>query len=532
MFIRKKKQHGQLISIDLFPDHSGDIVLSYQKIIKSINESSFYCNRGAKTIPLYVSMNVNEIDLTSLMQVKNSNIRNIGFQISAKVSNLKDLVEKIQLIKEHNFKVSISDLVLDFRLINELCKLDVDEIVFDLSPIEKSDVTYDEFCHFEFLYSVVKRHTHVSVVNYKKNIINRWNILDFIDDEPSVVGDKEYLSSLSLLTQNDFSNVNINHVKNYKEIFFKIIQQSKLLDSNCVELNDRFQSCRDLKVISDENIDNTIHNFKTAVFHEKKISELFLSSLIESSDKIVVVRNDKGVAIYENDAHKLFTGMSIVGIAPEKLLKLNPNYKICLDKDKSLLINESVTFNEDKEIYFGVEYLSIREKINFNGAKFVISTITPMLSCLSDACCDELTGCYSRSFLSYSIMSFSDYSLIFLDLDGFKMVNDTYGHIVGDLCLVDFVKLLKSNLRSEDLIIRYGGDEFILLIKSKNVDFINKKMNTINNNTSQFFGSKGYNLSFSYGLAALGGKDDFDKALSLADKKMYEHKKSRKLQRV
>ena len=56
-------------------------------------------------------------------------------------------------------------------------------------------------------------------------------------------------------------------------------------------------------------------------------------------------------------------------------------------------------------------------------------------------------------------------ALLFVDLDNFKMVNDTYGHPIGDLLLKKVSTLLKSVVGSEDLVGRYGGDEFIILVK-------------------------------------------------------------------
>ncbi|MDD2369277.1 MAG: GGDEF domain-containing protein, partial [Sulfuricurvum sp.] len=57
-------------------------------------------------------------------------------------------------------------------------------------------------------------------------------------------------------------------------------------------------------------------------------------------------------------------------------------------------------------------------------------------------------------------------SIGFLDLDGFKQVNDTYGHDVGDILLQEVAKRFKSTLRQSDIIARFGGDEFVVLLTS------------------------------------------------------------------
>jgi len=56
------------------------------------------------------------------------------------------------------------------------------------------------------------------------------------------------------------------------------------------------------------------------------------------------------------------------------------------------------------------------------------------------------------------------FSILFLDLDGFKQVNDSFGHEMGDKVLMEFSKLLRSSLRATDVAIRWGGDEFLVIL--------------------------------------------------------------------
>jgi GGDEF domain-containing protein len=85
---------------------------------------------------------------------------------------------------------------------------------------------------------------------------------------------------------------------------------------------------------------------------------------------------------------------------------------------------------------------------------------------------DGMTGLYNRRFLEEiidKIMSQADrkkdtYSVMMLDVDFFKMVNDTYGHDIGDKVIVALSKVLKDNIRESDLAIRYGGEEFIIML--------------------------------------------------------------------
>ncbi|MDY0123499.1 GGDEF domain-containing protein [Sulfurimonas sp.] len=87
---------------------------------------------------------------------------------------------------------------------------------------------------------------------------------------------------------------------------------------------------------------------------------------------------------------------------------------------------------------------------------------------------DGMTGLYNRRFLEEiidKIMSHANrhnetYAVMMLDVDFFKMVNDTYGHDIGDKVIVALAKVLKNSIREADLAIRYGGEEFLVLLSN------------------------------------------------------------------
>jgi len=91
---------------------------------------------------------------------------------------------------------------------------------------------------------------------------------------------------------------------------------------------------------------------------------------------------------------------------------------------------------------------------------------------------DTLTGVNNRRFFEQRLdeeilrsLRTGDYlSCIFLDIDFFKKVNDTYGHQVGDIALKHVADLIKSQLRSNDILARYGGEEFVAILSTANID--------------------------------------------------------------
>src|SRR5262249_13506034 len=92
---------------------------------------------------------------------------------------------------------------------------------------------------------------------------------------------------------------------------------------------------------------------------------------------------------------------------------------------------------------------------------------------------DELTGLYSRRFLMETLRQqisglarahIRALSCLIIDVDGFKQINDTFGHLEGDRALVEVARTLGGGLRASDVLARLGGDEFIVLLPSTSLD--------------------------------------------------------------
>ena len=118
-------------------------------------------------------------------------------------------------------------------------------------------------------------------------------------------------------------------------------------------------------------------------------------------------------------------------------------------------------------------------------------------------------------------------TLCYCDLDHLKYVNDNYGHDKGDTYICDFVAILKSNIREDDIIARLGGDEFCILFKNGSIDSINSKMKLINEEFSKQ--AKDYPQSFSFGTVYIDGNKETSllKILQTADQRMYAQKRKK-----
>jgi diguanylate cyclase (GGDEF)-like protein len=122
--------------------------------------------------------------------------------------------------------------------------------------------------------------------------------------------------------------------------------------------------------------------------------------------------------------------------------------------------------------------------------------------------------------------------LLYVDLNDFKQVNDTYGHKVGDLYLQEVAKRIKNQLRAMDMLARLGGDEFgVVLPNVRNRAEVNEVARRVEHCVDALFFVDGYNIQGSASIGTALYPEDGqtrDTMLSAADAEMYVNKKVRR----
>lgn len=129
-------------------------------------------------------------------------------------------------------------------------------------------------------------------------------------------------------------------------------------------------------------------------------------------------------------------------------------------------------------------------------------------------------------------LKITNLSILLLDIDNFKKINDTYGHLIGDKVLITVANLIKDRLRDIDLIGRYGGEEIVISLLGANknsaynvAEEIRKKISTTQIKVKK---NKKINITVSIGVAELTKEKTLDELIEKADQAMYKAKKSGK----
>jgi len=150
---------------------------------------------------------------------------------------------------------------------------------------------------------------------------------------------------------------------------------------------------------------------------------------------------------------------------------------------------------------------------------------------------DPLTGAFNRrsfetiiqKLLEISQITDAPITLAMADLDYFKKINDTFGHLAGDEALKHFVNIIKRNLRKSDYVFRIGGEEFLILLPNTElkdaVEIVERIRKDLEENSLHYDG-KEIKITASFGLAEVDKEKYINEIIKKADEKLYKAKES------
>jgi len=145
---------------------------------------------------------------------------------------------------------------------------------------------------------------------------------------------------------------------------------------------------------------------------------------------------------------------------------------------------------------------------------------------------DHLTGAYSRDFFDTNINALigsadkrnTYLGLVLLDIDHFKQVNDTYGHAVGDKVLKHLVSTIRYSIRNDDLLIRWGGEEFLMIIETESMETLRRMAEHVRQRVEhEPFEVVGH-ITCSFGMTLHRANETIGQTVKRADEAMYQAK--------
>ncbi|MGC8914679.1 MAG: diguanylate cyclase [Thermosulfidibacteraceae bacterium] len=345
-------------------------------------------------------------------------------------------------------------------------------------------------------------------------------------------------------------------VNTVRHILVESLENDRMIRDKSFDIHGRWYSLRIYPLLLSEKsleLDKLI-GYMAVLFDEtdkvKLLRELnFNSSLTErilnSSGFIFILAKNNRILRVNRSVSK------IVGYGDDELVKLAP-WDLVYGPDRSLVVADMVAAMEgeldDRKVY---EVRLIKKGGDTVWVKLAVDSLThddgnycvivgydvedfkrleEELKRLSAI--DELTGVYNRralnEFLGILIKQCERYgdklSIMLIDLDDFKAVNDRYGHVFGDKVLEEFVKVLKGLVRESDIVARYGGDEFVVIMPKTDVSSAKFVAERILAELSKVALLDVIKISVSIGLTEYTVGDDLESIFKRADEALYESK--------
>lgn len=228
-----------------------------------------------------------------------------------------------------------------------------------------------------------------------------------------------------------------------------------------------------------------------------------------------ITKGEKGVSLYLPD------GGRIIDVPAPKLEKVG-SYSGLGDAFASGFAGG---YEETKTLEGALKIaeLMVKKKAKFAHASFVPVDISQVERELFR---DKLTGAFTRSYFEeekkYIRSAYSSYTVLMMDIDFFKKINDTYGHDVGDKVLRAVAGIIRKSVREEDLVIRYGGEEFLVLLKNGTSLSVAERIAERIRKNVESSKVEGLKVSISVGVAQ---HHELEKAIKLADEALYVSKR-------
>lgn len=270
------------------------------------------------------------------------------------------------------------------------------------------------------------------------------------------------------------------------------------------------------------------------------LNQQLIDSFVNSFPGFLTIRNSHHKIIYVNnrlsDWLNEFINESIIGLTSKEITSMidnshiaevfNENYDLSIsDINSGRKNNMIIKFHSGGiDNFFNVsKFTSIinGETYIFTIAIDITEPYNETMFFKNKSLSDPLTNAFNRSMLD-NVNPIDNSLFVYLDIDHFKYVNDSFGHTAGDELLCKFVSIIKYCIRENDIVVRMGGDEFLLIIDDVNTNIAVAIVDKIQHMVERDIKKHYPNISFSYGIGNYTGS--IDETIREIDNNMYKNK--------
>lgn len=284
---------------------------------------------------------------------------------------------------------------------------------------------------------------------------------------------------------------------------------------------------------------SVLHSYRRFMISRKKQTEIlrdgeenyFRNALDSNADGIVIVNSD-GIVLYVNPAAEHLFGRN-----EKELIGSDLGFPLVTGEKTEVSIVHKSGFDVVVEMRLVlIEWLG--ESAYLASLRDVTDRKKAEEELYNLSITDDLTGLHNRRGFFGRAERYHQtikrknkgFLIVFIDLDGLKQINDTYGHLIGSQALIDTAEVLRETFRDSDIMARFGGDEFVVLAKGiskENADLVRARLQegvqSFNRNER-----RPYTLSISVGIAHNESGASIEELVNSADKLMYQDKQNKK----
>jgi diguanylate cyclase (GGDEF)-like protein/PAS domain S-box-containing protein len=275
-------------------------------------------------------------------------------------------------------------------------------------------------------------------------------------------------------------------------------------------------------------------------------NEKLLSSIVQNSENLIIATDLNGIIVFTNEAFNNTLGYKqdeLIG-KHSRILKSGKQDKGFYKSMWRSLLRDGVfegvfeSKRKDGSLFYDKKYIKTLKDEDGNSIYYMsISTDISKQKrkeeeLKKELYLDNLTNIFNRrkyeEIIDKKILNYKtndeEFSLILIDIDHFKQINDNYGHDMGDYILKEFAKLIKNNIRDNDMLFRWGGEEFALIIDKKSSDskILCEKLRLLIS-TNHFQSIK---ITASFGISSMLKAKDKKELFINSDKALYKAKNS------